>query len=162
MWEIEALLDTAFGVGRLALASYNLRHDVSPIRELAFVARDESGQLVGAIRFWPILIGISRQPALLLGPVAVHPTRQGEGIGSMLIRCSLAKAADLGWKLVLLVGDASYYSRFGFSRTSHTIFPQPVDPARVLYLALVPEAASMLDGEVIRHPGFSSDSTDGD
>ncbi|MCY4541915.1 MAG: N-acetyltransferase [Rhodobacteraceae bacterium] len=151
-WEIEALLDTAFGVGRLSLSSYQLRQDVHHVAELSLVARDELGLVIGTIRFWPIEIGDARFPALLLGPIAVHPTHQGEGIGSMLIRTGIANAARIGWKLVMLVGDLEYYSRFGFARSTSTEFPMPTNPARVLFLELAPGAASGLEGKVTR-PG---------
>ena len=114
--EIEVLLDLTFGLGRNALSSYRYRDGVSSISELCFVLRDEFDVLVGVIRFWPILIGFQRSPGLLLGPLGIHPTRQGEGLGEALIRRGLKKANKSGWSRVLLVGDDSYYGRFGFSK----------------------------------------------
>ena len=111
-WEVEALYDLCFAPGREALSSYRLREATPPIAALSQVARDRDGILAGAIRYWPVCVGQS--PALLLGPIAVHPTRQGEGLGGYLIRESLALAPGLGWNRVLLVGDAPYYQRFGF------------------------------------------------
>jgi predicted N-acetyltransferase YhbS len=83
-----------------------------PVRDLCVVARDDLGILAGAIRFWPVRVG--RHEALLLGPVAVHPTRQGEGLGAALIREGMARARADRWPRVILVGDAPYYGRFGF------------------------------------------------
>ncbi|MGM0586510.1 MAG: GNAT family N-acetyltransferase, partial [Pseudomonadota bacterium] len=114
--EVELLFDTCFAPGRTALSSYRLREDVEPVRELCLVARDEYDAVVGAIRFWPVRIGEAAAPALLLGPVAVHPTRQGEGLAGLLIGQALERAAELGWTRVALVGDEPYYGRFGFSR----------------------------------------------
>ena len=128
IWEVEALYDLAFAPGREALSSYRLREGVGPVAELCHVARDPDGILAGAIRFWPILV--EDAPALLLGPIAVHPTRQGEGLGRMLIEESLAAAAD--WDRVLLVGDAPYYSRFGFAKLLDVTMPPPTNPDRVL------------------------------
>ena len=82
-WEVEALYDTCFAPGREALSSYRLRDGVPPVAGLNHVARDSGGILAGAIRYWPVRIGAAE--ALLLGPVAVHPTRQGEGLGAGLI-----------------------------------------------------------------------------
>ena len=82
-WEVEALYDLCFAPGREALSSYRLRDAVPPVADLCLVAVD-TGAIAGAIRFWPVNIGQAR--ALLLGPVAVHPTHQGEGIGAWLIR----------------------------------------------------------------------------
>ena len=70
--------------------------------------------------------------ALLLGPVAVHPTHQGEGLGSLLIRDVLERAEPAGWPRILLVGDAPYYERFGFKRLNGVVMPPPTNPDRVL------------------------------
>ncbi len=129
-WEVEALYDLCFAPGREALSSYRLRDGVPPVEALCRVARDEDGILAGAIRHWPVMVGSS--PALLLGPIAVHPTRQGEGLGHALMQDCLSRAEDLGWHRVLLVGDAPYYSRFGFSRLPSVVMPPPTNPDRVL------------------------------
>ncbi len=110
--------------------------------ELCTVVRDDYDALAGAIRYWPVRIGDAGAPALLLGPVAVHPTRQGEGIGALMMRETLADAGALGWARVVLVGDLPYYSRFGFSRelARALVFPQPYTPDRLLGRALTPAA----------------------
>ena len=113
-WEVEALYDLCFAPGREALSSYRLRDNVAPVVSLSRVARDADGILGGAIRFWPVEIGAAQDAALLLGPIAVHPTRQGEGLGGLLMLDSLEMATEAGWTRVLLVGDAPYYARFGF------------------------------------------------
>ncbi len=117
-WEVEAL------------SSYRLREGVAAVAALCLTARDSLGILAGAIRYWPILVG--PHPALLLGPVAVHPTRQGEGLGGLLIDDSAARAAALGWDRILLVGDAPYYARFGFHKLEGVHMPPPTNPDRVL------------------------------
>lgn len=147
-WEVEALYDLCFAPGREALSSYRLRADVPPVAELSRVARDGEGILAGAIRFWPVRIGAAS--ALLLGPVAVHPTRQGEGLGGALIRDSLAAAGESGWDRVMLVGDAPYYAKFGFERLSGVHMPPPTNPERVLGLALSPGAWRDVRGDVTR------------
>lgn len=129
-WEVEALFDLCFAPGREALSSYRLRDGVDPIPDLCLTARDREHILGGAIRYWPIKVAGS--PALLLGPIAVHPTRQGEGLGAHLIRESLDRAAKLGWVRTILVGDAPYYDRFGFHRLSDVTMPPPTNPDRVL------------------------------
>lgn len=147
-WEVEALYDLCFAPGREALSSYRLRDGVPPVRGLSLVARDDSGILAGAIRYWPVQVAGHR--ALLLGPVAVHPTRQGEGLGAWLIRESLVLAAAKGWDRVLLVGDAPYYGRFGFHRLIGVDMPPPTNPARVLGLALTDGAWDGISGKVER------------
>ena len=147
-WEVEALYDLCFAPGREALSSYRLRDEVSPVRGLSLVARDGDGILAGAIRFWPVSVGPEK--ALLLGPVAVHPTRQGEGLGGWLIRESLDLAARQGWERVLLVGDAPYYARFGFRRLDGIEMPPPTNPDRVLGVELAPGAWRNIAGKVAR------------
>jgi len=151
-WEVEALYDLCFAPGREALSSYRLRDDVPPVTGLSQVARDPDGILGGAIRFWPVHINgaQARWDALLLGPVAVHPTRQGEGLGGSLIRDSLAQAQDSGWARVMLVGDAPYYRRFGFERLNGVEMPPPTNPDRVLGLDLIPDGWKSVSGQVIR------------
>lgn len=147
-WEVEALYDLCFAPGREALSSYRLRDGVPPVEGLSEVARDSDGILAAAIRYWPVLIGGAS--ALLLGPVAVHPTRQGEGLGGSLIRDSLAKAEETGWARVMLVGDAPYYQRFGFTKLTGVEMPPPTNPERVLGLSLQTGAWDGVQGQVIR------------
>nr|WP_207186657.1 N-acetyltransferase [Rhodobaculum claviforme] len=147
LWEVEALYDLCFAPGREALSSYRLRADVAPVAALCLTLRD-GGVLAAAIRHWPVSVG--GQAALLLGPVAVHPTRQGEGLGGWLIDESLARARALGWARVMLVGDAPYYSRFGFVRLEGVEMPPPTNPDRVLGLALVPGGWDGVRGAVSR------------
>ena len=147
-WEVEALFDLAFGPAREALSSYRLRDDVDPLTDLSRVARDEDGILAGAVRFWPVWI--ADRLALLLGPIAVHPTRQGEGLGRTLMREGLAAASDAGWHRVMLVGDAPYYGQFGFRRLEGVEMPPPTNPDRVLGVALVNGAWDGVAGKVER------------
>ena len=147
-WEVEALFDTCFAPGRTALSSYRLREDVAPVADLCRIARDGDGILGGAIRYWPVRVG--GVDALLLGPVAVHPTAQGAGLAAWLIRDTLAAAAGQGAARVLLVGDAPYYGRFGFARLDGVEMPPPTNPDRVLGLDLVPGAWAGVKGAVER------------
>ena len=156
-WEVEALFDLCFAPGREALSSYRLRDGIAPVAGLSLVARDQ-GILAGAIRFWPVRAGGAA--ALLLGPVAVHPTHQGEGLGAVLIRDAMAGARTDGWSRVLLVGDASYYGRFGFTRLQGVEMPPPTNPDRVLGHALHPGAWDGVTGPVTRWASAGSDAGD--
>lgn len=158
--EVEQLFDLSFAPGRTALSSYRLRDGVDPVPGLSVVARDDYDVLAGAVRFWPVEIvdGQTARAALLLGPIAVHPTRQGEGLGAALMGNSLDRAAEAGWRRVLLVGDAPYYGRFGFSRVP-VRFPPPTNPERVLARSLRrDEDISGLTGEVRTWSGTLSPS----
>ena len=147
-WEVEALYDLCFAPGRTALSSYRLRDGVPTVAALCLTLRDGDGILAAAIRYWPVEVG--GQDALLLGPVAVHPTRQGEGLGGLLINESLAEARWLGWERVMLVGDAPYYARFGFHKLAGVEMPPPTNPDRVLGLALKAGAWDGVKGPVTR------------
>ena len=153
---IEMLLDRAFGPKRNAKTVYKLRRGVAPVADLCFVALEADGELAGTIRYWPITIGGGLK-ALLLGPIAVAETHRGDGLGGRLIRESLARATELGHRIVLLVGDAPYYTRFGFSRdkTLGLRLPGPVDLDRFLGLELSPGALLGVTGRVGRAPSLA-------
>ncbi|MEM6547071.1 MAG: N-acetyltransferase [Pseudomonadota bacterium] len=149
-YEAEMLLDLAFAPGRHTLPSYQLREGVEPIRELCLIARDDYDVLVACIRYWPVKIGSEAWPALLLGPIAVHPVRQGEGLGAVLIAKTLDNATTQGWRRVILVGDEPYYNRFGFRRelARGLDYPGPVNHARILAKELVEGSMNDVRGAV--------------
>jgi len=147
-WEVEALFDLCFAPGRTALSSYRLRDDVAPVAELCLIARDNDGILAGAIRHWPV--EVAGKAAILLGPVAVHPTRQGEGLAGLLIFRAIEIATALGWDRMMLVGDAPYYGRYGFAKLDDVVMPPPTNPDRVLGLALTDGGWDGVQGEVTR------------
>jgi predicted N-acetyltransferase YhbS len=143
----EALLDRAFGVKRFRKTSEKLRSGRLPADGLAFSAVTEKGKLLGTVRLWNVIAG-SAGPALLLGPLAVDEKARGHGLGAALMQHALAEAAKRGHGAVLLVGDAPYYSRFGFTesmaRSLH--LPGPVERARLLGLELVEGALDGAEG----------------
>jgi len=161
MWEIRAeragdqagvdgLVDRGFGPGRFAKTAYRLREGVAPIAALSLVATGEGGVLLGSVRFWPVSIG--GRVSLLLGPLAVEPALRGRGIGISLMQRGIEEARALGYESVILVGDEPYYARVGFARVKpgQIRFPGPVDPNRILGLALKDGALDSLSGEVKR------------
>ncbi|UVK47248.1 N-acetyltransferase [Mesorhizobium sp. AR07] len=141
----EALLDDAMGPKRKTKSSEKLRRGRRPSEGLAFVARDVSGTVAGTVRLWDVRLGEGGPAALLLGPLAVDQSLKSAGIGSALMRHAMAEAARLGHAAILLVGDAAYYERFGFSatRTGSLAMPGPYERHRLLALELVEGA---LDG----------------
>ena len=145
-WEVEALYDLCFAPGRSALSSYRLRDGVDPISALCLTARDASGVLAGAVRNWPVLV--DGRDAILLGPIAVHPTRQGEGAAALLMQRCLVDARTQGWARMMLVGDAPYYLRFGFQPLPFVQMPPPTNPDRVLGVALQAGAWDGIAGKV--------------
>ncbi|MEJ6782385.1 GNAT family N-acetyltransferase [Aminobacter sp. Piv2-1] len=135
----EALLDRAMGPRRRKKSSEKLRRGRRPSEGLAFVARDEAGAVVGTVRLWDVRLGEGGAAALLLGPLAVDPAVKSAGIGSALMRHAVAEAGRLGHGAVLLVGDAPYYARFGFTadKTGKLSMPGPYERERFLALDLV-------------------------
>ncbi|WP_374764912.1 GNAT family N-acetyltransferase [Yunchengibacter salinarum] len=115
---IEALLDRSFGPRRQTLSSYALRSG-SPFYHLGRVARDHDRRMVGAVRFWPVMVQDSlngRQfTALLLGPLAIDPSRRGQRLGRALMRAALRAVDEDGdFDCVLLVGSRAYFEPHGF------------------------------------------------
>jgi predicted N-acetyltransferase YhbS len=139
----EALLDEAFGKRRWRKSSQRLRDGRTPAEGLAFVATDGK-RVIGTARLWNIACDTG-EPALLLGPVAVASDSRNRGVGAALVRRAIAIATRLGHRAIILVGDAPYYSRFGFSagKTSALRMPGPFERHRLLARELVPGA---LDG----------------
>jgi predicted N-acetyltransferase YhbS len=93
-------------------------------------------------------------PALLLGPLTVDPAFRSGGIGEALVGKSLGAARAAGHRLVLLVGDMSYYGKMGFLPVppDRLAFIGPVDPDRLLYCELVEGALDAARGKVRRAP----------
>jgi predicted N-acetyltransferase YhbS len=140
----EALLDRAMGLNWKRKSSQKLRRGRRPSEGLAFLARNADGVLVGTVRLWEVATGDGR-PALLLGPLAVDPSLKNAGIGKALMLRATSEAKRLGHGAILLVGDAEYYGRFGFSaeKTGSLSMPGPYERHRLLALELQPGA---LDG----------------
>lgn len=144
----EALLDRSFGTLRGRKTCERLREDRLPAPGLAFSAT-QGRVLVGTLRFWSIQAGEGCD-ALLLGPIAIGAAQRSQGLGGKMIRLGLLRARELGHKAVLLVGDAPYYERFGFSRAGaeNLDLPGPVDLRRFLALELQPGALTGAKGLV--------------
>ena len=144
----DALLDASFGPTRFAKTCERLREGRLPADGLSLIAT-HGARLVGTLRFWPVEAG--DREALMLGPLAVCPTLRSAGIGRALMEKGLRRAKRFGHESVILVGDAPYYARFGFTR-AHTLgltLPGPVDETRFLGLELVPGALDGAKGRVV-------------
>jgi predicted N-acetyltransferase YhbS len=144
----EALLDAAFGrKERFAKTCQRLREGRLPAHGLSLAAR-KNGEYIGTLRMWHVDAG--GVPALLLGPLAVSRAQRSQGIGGLLMNEALARAADLGHRAVILVGDAPFYAPFGFTRahTRSLAMPGPIDEARFLGLELQEGALEKAQGLV--------------
>ena len=139
----EHLLDRVWGQSRFEKTAERLREGRRPVAGLSLVAAND-GCVIGTVRLWHVCAGPGRR-ALLLGPLAVDEAWRNRGIGSGLMLRAVGAAQRRGHRAVLLVGDAAYYGRFGFSaaKTGSLWLPGPFDRNRLLACELVPGA---LDG----------------
>jgi predicted N-acetyltransferase YhbS len=163
----------AFGPGRFARTAYRIREGVPlisrfclkaslhpPFQSPAFQSPSfqspapqplatGGSKLIAAIRFTEVSIG-GMPGGLLLGPLAVEPAFAGLGFGRRLIGDGLANAKAAGLGLCVLVGDAPYYARFGFTvlPPGQIVLPGPADPGRMLGAELTPGAFGRYRGPV--------------
>jgi len=148
---VEALLDRAFGADRHTRTAYKVRGPAAPVAALS-IAAVEAERLIGTIQCWPVRLDAddgSSHALVMIGPVAVEPGRQRDGIGRRLMTHALAAAQAAGLdRSLMLIGDPEYYGRFfGFdaTRTAAWRLPGPVEPHRLLARGTdVPAAAGML------------------
>lgn len=113
----------------------------------------EDEAVVGHVAFSPVKIDGSDQGWFALGPIAVRPDRQGRGIGAALIRAGLERLRAQDAQGCVLVGDPTYYARFGF-QTRSGLWMTGVPSEYVLSLPL---AESVARGKVTHHPAFFPD-----
>lgn len=134
--EIEHLLDRAFGPGRQGRTAYKIREGTECLPALCFAAYDESGKLVGTIQAYPVALtdpAGRAHPLIMVGPVAIHPERQGQGFGRALMAAQAAAIDPAAPLPQVLIGDAPYYARFGFVEAPRGWkCPGPWDPERLL------------------------------
>jgi predicted N-acetyltransferase YhbS len=131
----EALLDACFGEHRHARTCQRLRDGRVPAEGLAFSAVHR-GRLVGTVRLWHASAG--GVPALVLGPLAVDASCRSLGLGAALMQHAIAAAKARGHGAVILLGDAAYYARFGFTadKTAGLSLPGAFEQERLLALEL--------------------------
>jgi predicted N-acetyltransferase YhbS len=149
----EALLDRAMGPARKRKSSEKLRRGRLAAEGLSFVARDEDGRVIGTVRLWNVAASCVRRgqaEALLLGPLAVDAFHAGKGVGSALMQNAVDEARRLEHAAIILVGDAPYYQRFGFSaeKTGDLYMPGPFEKARLLALELQDGAVEGMHGVI--------------
>jgi len=134
-----------------------LRKSDAFISELSLVAELE-GQLVGYIILSKIHIDSSNHliDALSLGPVAVLPEFQKQGIGGQLIKKAHKIAKSLGHEIIILLGHKDYYPRFGYELTSKYGIQLPFDsaPENCMVLGLNTNSLKGVSGKVVYSKPF--------
>jgi predicted N-acetyltransferase YhbS len=135
---VEALIDRAFGPGRFVKVSERVREFADFAPELSFLAW-AGDDLLGVVRQWRVRVG--EAAVVFLGPLAVDPDRWSAGVGGALVARAVRAAEADGEAAILLVGDAPYFTRFGFHAelARDVRMPGPVDQKRVQVRALRPE-----------------------
>jgi putative acetyltransferase len=145
---IRTLHDAAFGTPHEGRLVADLHHgDLAAISLVAV----EGGKILGHILFSPLVIEIDDEavPGLALAPLAVDPAHQRQGIGTALAQAGLVAAAQHGWRAVIVLGQPSYYSRFGFSAAAAQGFESPFAGPYLMALELIEGALSGRKGKII-------------
>ena len=114
--------------------------------ELSVVA-EENGVVLGYAITTRAQIGPAA--SLGLGPIGVLPEAQGKGVGSALVLESVRRAEILGEASVALLGDPSFYSRFGFRPAAEmrVVAPEPAWGEHFMILAIGGAKIPQLSGE---------------
>lgn len=135
---VEALLDRAFEPERRGRTAYKVRGSAQALAALSFAALDKEA-LIGTVQCWPVAFvpeSGDPVPLVMVGPVAVAPERQRDGVGRELMAASLAAALAQGCDdRLVLIGDPEYYGRFFGFTAAHTRawrLPGPVEQHRLL------------------------------
>ena len=143
---VENLLDAAFGKQRIERTAYKVREGMEMLEGLSLAAVDMAeNELLGSLQCWPTALTDEtgkKYPMIMVGPVAVHPDCQRQGIGQAMITALINELHEDESLPLVMIGDPIYYDRFfGFSpeRTSGWTLPGPWDPERLLVRA--PKAA---------------------
>lgn len=150
---ISALITAAFaGVvhasGKEAALIADLR--AAGALALSLVGQGADGAILAHAAFSRVTVDGQDLGWFGLGPVAVAPARQQQGLGSALIRDGLSRLADLGAKGCVVLGDPAFYHRFDFAPQPGLVLPG-VPPTHFMALAL---SGLMPKGIVAYHPAF--------
>lgn len=154
---IRRVVELAFGRASEADLVDALRAQAHP--HISLVAETE-GEIVGHIFFSPVSIESPEGSfqAMGLAPLAVLPDYQNKGIGGELVRAGLNECRRIGHEVIVVLGHAHYYPRFGFVPASKRGIRSEYDvPDDVFMVAeLTPGALNGRAGLVKYHPAFSA------
>jgi len=135
-----------------------LRHSDRWLPDLALVALTTDGTIVGQCvtsRAELLTQDGPPRPTLALGPIAVAPDRQGEGIGGALLETTAQIATAGGWPVIVLLGHPTYYPRFGFeSARAIGIEPQQLWPDPVWMALRLPAWTDDVRGRLVYPEAF--------
>ena len=165
MWVREEMLSDREAVRAVNVAAFEseleadlvdaLREQVEPLVSLVV---EEDDMIVGHILFSPVSIeNHPEMPLMGLAPMAVEPSRQGQGIGTAMLRVGLERCAELGAAAVVVLGHPAFYPRFGFVPASQYSIVSEYDAPdeAFMVLELQPGALDGVEGLVRFHPAFA-------
>jgi len=126
----------AFGQENESKLIEKIRKGKNFIPDLSLVA-EIGNKIVGHIMFSKIIIvGSSVFETLALAPMAVIPAFQKQGIGSELIKKGMARAKELGFDYIIVLGHKDYYPKFGFERASKWNIKCPFEVPDEAFMAI--------------------------
>ena len=149
-------------VNRLAFGGEDEARLVNALRDGGYarisLVAEEDGLVVGHILFGDLLVVTTQGEveALSLAPMAVLPSHQRRGIGSMLVREGLRACAEAGHRIVVVLGHPEFYPRFGFSATLVERLESPYSGPAFMAVELVPGALEGVEGTVRYPPPFGA------
>ena len=136
----------AMTIGLVAVDENAASEPSSPVAPIP----KNDGRVVGQIAFSPAQVAGKDCGWFMLGPVAVDPSRQRQGIGQALVREGLQQLRTLGAQGCVLVGDPAYYCRFGFKHDP-SLTLEGVPPEVILCLPLTGQVPQ---GQITHHTAF--------
>jgi putative acetyltransferase len=154
---IREVNEQAFGRPAEAEIVEKVRQSPGFVPELSLVA-ERNGLIVGHALFSEVAIKGAEQSwnLLALGPIAVRPEFQRQGIGGLMLRSGLERAAALDYGVVVLIGHPTYYPRFGFVPGSHYGLQCAIPVPDEVFMAclLRPDGLNGIEGTVVFPPAF--------
>ncbi|ALM52099.1 GNAT family N-acetyltransferase [Halomonas huangheensis] len=153
--DIRHLVDQAFAGA--AHASGHEARIVESLRDVgvltswvAEIIEQRGSRLVGQLSLSPVSIGAVDAGWFGLGPIAVAPAHQRQGIGARMVDTALEHLRHIGASGCVLVGDPGWYQRFGFRTATGMLFADV--PAE--YLLVWPRREEWPHGQLNYHPAF--------
>lgn len=151
---IHALTRAAFATARHS--SHTEQFIVDALRDAGVLAvslvADDEGRIVGHVALSPVQLSDGSPGWYGLGPISVLPARQGQGVGTALMRAAIEALEANGAAGCVLLGEPGYYARFGFEATPRLRLPGvPAEYFQALRLR-----GSWPDAEVTYDASFSA------